>query len=132
MRISVASEDQQGLDAQVGMHFGRCPFFTFVNVEGHEIQQVEVVANPFYTTHQPGQVPGFIHQQGGQMMIAGGMGGRAVSFFEQFGIQAFTGSMGTVKEAVELALGGELDVAAGCAGHSGGNCEDHDHHHGHA
>jgi predicted Fe-Mo cluster-binding NifX family protein len=132
MRIAVSSSDNRGLEGQVSQHFGRCPYFTFVNVEDGEIRQVDVLDNPFYDGHQPGQIPGFVHQQGGTMIIAGGMGGRAVEFFEQLGIQPFTGAAGSVKHALELALGGELSGAMPCPGHGEGECDDHEgDHHGH-
>ena len=48
------------------------------------------------------------------VMLSGGMGGRAIQFFDQFGIQAATGATGTVRSALESYLGGELVGAAPC------------------
>jgi predicted Fe-Mo cluster-binding NifX family protein len=73
-----------------------------------------VIDNPYYGAHQPGQVPGFIHQQSADVMLSGGMGGRAIQFFQQYGIQAATGATGTVRTALESFLGGELSGAAPC------------------
>ncbi len=36
-KIALASEDGSGLDGLLSAHFGRCPFYTFVNVEGNQI-----------------------------------------------------------------------------------------------
>ena len=36
MLIAVSAETNQGLDSQVAHHFGRCPFFAMVEVEGEE------------------------------------------------------------------------------------------------
>ncbi|MQY69973.1 MAG: hypothetical protein GH145_03800 [Firmicutes bacterium] len=53
------------------------------------------------TAHgQPGQIPSFLKEQGIEVIIAGGMGPRAVGFFNQLGIKAVTGATGKVKEAV--------------------------------
>jgi predicted Fe-Mo cluster-binding NifX family protein len=47
-------------------------------------------------------------------MLSGGMGGRAIQFFEQVGIKAATGANGTVQQALENYLGGALEGAAPC------------------
>jgi predicted Fe-Mo cluster-binding NifX family protein len=114
MRIAVSADDPRGLDSAVSHHFGRCPYYVLVDAEGCEVGDARVVDNPFYGQHQPGQVPGFIHDQGAQVMLAGGMGGRAVAFFEQYGIQPVTGATGTVRQSVEQYLGGQLEGAAPC------------------
>jgi len=100
-----------------------------VDIDDSTIQAVAVVENPHFQDHRPGQVPAFVHSQAANMIVAGGMGGRAIAMFDQLSIQAFTGAQSTVREALDLALGGHLAVAAPCAGHSGGggDCDDHDH-----
>ena len=39
-RIALASEDGSGLEGTLSAHFGRCPFYTFVNVEGDRISRI--------------------------------------------------------------------------------------------
>ncbi len=114
MRVSVSADDNKGLDSVVSPHFGRCPYFVLVDVEGHEVKSVHAVPNPYYGHHQPGQVPGFIHSQGANVMLTGGMGRRAIAFFQQYGIQAVTGASGTVRRALEQYLGGGLQGAEPC------------------
>ncbi|MBC8507799.1 MAG: NifB/NifX family molybdenum-iron cluster-binding protein [Chloroflexi bacterium] len=114
MRIAISAETNNGLDSVVAHHFGRCPFFALVDVDGKEIKEVEVIPNPFYSGHQPGQVPGFIKEQNADVMLSGGMGGRAIQFFQQFNIQTATGASGTVQNALESYLGGNLSGAAPC------------------
>ncbi|MBC8253832.1 MAG: NifB/NifX family molybdenum-iron cluster-binding protein [Ardenticatenia bacterium] len=114
MRIAVSAGERTGLESPVSPHFGRCPFFALVDVEGREVGAVRTIPNPYYDEHQPGQVPGFIHSQGADVMLSGGMGGRALSFFEQHGIQAVTGASGTVRDAVKQFLDGSLEGAGPC------------------
>jgi predicted Fe-Mo cluster-binding NifX family protein len=114
MRIAVSVETNNGLDSMVAHHFGRCPYFAIVDVDGSDVKAVEVVDNPYFGAHQPGQVPGFIHQHEADVMLSGGMGGRAIQFFQQYGIQPATGANGTVRTALESYLGGELTGAAPC------------------
>jgi len=114
MRIAVSADDNNGLDSVVSPHFGRCPYYILVDLEGQEVRQVNTVENPYYGQHQPGQVPGLIHSQGANVMLTGGMGRRAIAFFQQYGIQAVTGASGTVRHALEQYLGGGLQGAAPC------------------
>jgi len=123
-RIAVSCDDDRGLDGVVAPHFGRCPYYTFVDVEGRQVLDVKVVSNPFYNQHAPGQVPAFIREHGAHVMLSGGMGSRAMAFFEQFGIEAVTGASGTVRHALERYLEGELVGAVPCresVGHGHGN-----------
>ncbi len=124
MRIAISADNNNGLDSIIGQHFGRCPFFALVEVDQNKIQSVSMIENPFYEGHQVGQVPGFIHEQGADVMLSGGMGGRAIQFFTQFGIDTATGARGTVKEAVTEYLAGNLSGTAPCA-------ESVEHGHGH-
>ncbi len=115
MILAFSTDDDGGLEGVLSYHFGRCPYYTFVDVEGAEIKDVRAVPNPFYEDHgEPGQVPSFIRSQAAQVIIAGGMGPRAISFFQQFGIEAITGASGRVKDAVELYLKGSLAGAEPC------------------
>ena len=114
MRIAVSTETNNELESVVAHHFGRCPFFALVDVEGRDVECVDVIQNPYYGAHQPGQVPGFIKEQNADVMLSGGMGGRAIEFFRQFGIDTATGATGTVRQALEQYLGGELTGAAPC------------------
>jgi predicted Fe-Mo cluster-binding NifX family protein len=47
-------------------------------------------------------------------MLTGGMGRRAIMFFEQFGVQPVTGAAGSVRQSLERYLGGTLQGAAPC------------------
>ena len=115
MRIAVSADSKQGIDSVVSPHFGRCPHFVLVDLDGDNVGEVREVDNPYYGNHEPGQVPGFIDSLGANVMLTGGMGGRAIMFFEQYGIEGVTGAYGTVRQSVERYLGGQLKGAAPCA-----------------
>ena len=104
MRIAVSIDEDKGLASVVSHHFGRCPHYLLADVEQTEIRDVTTVANPFFAQHQPGQVPGFINEQGVQVMITGGMGRRAIAFFQQYGIEPVTGAFGTVQQVLDQYL----------------------------
>ena len=115
MRVAVSVDDSNGLDSVVSPHFGRCPYYVLVDLDGQDVKQVNVVSNRNYGQHAPGTVPAFIQSQGADVMLAGGMGRRAIALFEQYGIQAATGASGTVRHALERYLGGELQRAEPCS-----------------
>lgn len=114
MKIAVTAENNNGLESMVAQHFGHAPFFILVDTENGEVTATQGVANPFAEVHQPGQIPDFIHEQKANVILSGGMGGRAIEFFEQLDIHAATGAIGTVRQALENYLGGKLKEAAPC------------------
>lgn len=123
MKIAVSSDTDQGLKSTVSGHFGRCPFFTMVDCEEKTIVKTEALINPFFQGHQPFEVPNFLKEQGIDVIITQGMGGRAIGFFQQNGIEPVTGCAGSVEEVVKAYLAGSVSNAAPCA-------ESVAHHHG--
>lgn len=72
-------------------HFGHCEHFALIDVDekGKKIQGKELVASP---GHQPGLLPEWLARQGVSVVIAGGMGSRAQSLFNQSGINVIIGA----------------------------------------
>lgn len=115
MRIAVSTDDNRGLAGIVSAHFGRCSSYTLIDVKDGEIENVSVVNNPFFGRHeQSGEVPAFIRNQGVDVMITGGMGPKAIGFFNQFGIEVVTGVGGKVEDAINSYLAGSLSGGQPC------------------
>ncbi|MBF0200813.1 MAG: NifB/NifX family molybdenum-iron cluster-binding protein [Desulfamplus sp.] len=70
-------------------HFGHCKEFCFVNVENNEITGKEVLEPP---PHEPGVLPGWLHDNAVNVVIAGGMGHKAQELFARAGIKVITGA----------------------------------------
>jgi predicted Fe-Mo cluster-binding NifX family protein len=86
-----------------------------VDVDGTEMKSAKVIDSPFYGGHgQSGEVPNFIHSQGVNVMITGGMGPKAIGFFNEFGIEVVTGASGRVRDALSSYLGGMLSGSESC------------------
>jgi predicted Fe-Mo cluster-binding NifX family protein len=115
IRIAISANDNNGIESAVSEHFGRCPYFIIVDVEENAIKSVQAIDNPYYVSHAPGHVLEFIHRQGAGVMLTGGMGLRAVGFFEQYSIEVATGATGTAQQAVQAYLAGKLRGASPCA-----------------
>ena len=121
-RIALATEDNQGLNGQISQHFGRCPYYLIVEVEGLEIAKSESVNNPYYNSHAPGMVPQFINEQGVNVMIAGGMGPMAIDMFTGLGIEVVSGAVGNVGNVLQAYLKGEITGVEPCQhDHPGGH-----------
>ncbi len=89
-------------------HFGHCQQFTILEVDSEEkkIIKSEALTPP---PHEPGVFPSWLGQLGCNLIIAGGMGGRAIDLFQQNGIQVVVGAKSKNPEEIVLAyLNGEL------------------------
>jgi len=73
-------------------HFGHCSEFTVFDVdrETKTIQQADTIPAP---VHQPGLLPGWLAERGIEMVIAGGMGQRAIALFNAAEITVCTGAL---------------------------------------
>lgn len=107
-------------------HFGHCEEFALIEADPGSKQilsQTRAVPPP----HEPGVLPRWLHQQGAQVIIAGGMGRRALELFAENGIAVHAGTTGaTPEELAQAFLDGRLgNTTPTCGqGHGGG------HHHG--
>jgi predicted Fe-Mo cluster-binding NifX family protein len=76
---------------QLSAHFGHCEQFALVEVDPSEkkIIGTEYAVPP---PHEPGVLPRWLHEQGVDVIIAGGMGQRAQPLFGQNGIGVVVGA----------------------------------------
>ncbi len=123
--VAVATNDDKVLQGEVSMHFGRCPFFTLVEVQDGKMGEARCVENPHYNNHQPGVMPGFIHGLGADVILAGGMGPKAVQLFHRFGMDVATGGVGRVGSVLEAYLDGSLSGIVPCSHDHPESCGDH-------
>lgn len=119
MKVAVSADTRQGLQSAVSGHFGKCPHFVLVDMDGDTVTGVTELDNPFFAGHAPGQVPAFIAEQKAEVMLTGGMGAKASAFFDQYGIRGMTGAAGTVEDALKAYRAGELREGGGCSHHPG-------------
>ncbi|ACS90742.1 MULTISPECIES: NifB/NifX family molybdenum-iron cluster-binding protein [Thermococcus] len=109
MKIAIPAEDKRGLESNVSGHFGRAKYFVFVDVEDNKIKNAEVVEVPF-EEHGPGDLPNFIKEHGGEVVLAYGMGRRAIDYFNQLGIEVVTGAYGKIEDVVDAFIHQVLEV----------------------
>jgi len=97
MKICIPTMGKRGLDESVGEHFGRVPTYTIVDLETDE---VKVVPNVSHHMGGQGDPPEIMAREGVNVMVCQGLGRRAISMFEGFGITVYIGAVGTVRDAV--------------------------------
>jgi predicted Fe-Mo cluster-binding NifX family protein len=93
-------------------HFGHCQQFAIVDVDE---EKKEIIGTSMMTPppHEPGVLPQWISQMECSIVIAGGMGGRAMSMFSQNGITVICGAPAQNPEDIVMAyLKGELVTGA--------------------
>ena len=69
-------------------HFGHCEAFAIVTVENDKIKSTKFLSPP---AHQPGVYPAFLKKNNVDIILAGGIGSRAISLFNSHGIKVETG-----------------------------------------
>jgi predicted Fe-Mo cluster-binding NifX family protein len=89
----------------VSPHFGRCQTYTMVDITNGNVVKKEQVANP---GHEPGAIPQFLHKLGAKRIVCGGMGARAIGFFEELGIEMQTGIQGRIDDVITELVKGTL------------------------
>ena len=81
------------------MHFGHCEQFALHDVDtaSKEILNSRQLTPP---AHEPGLLPRWLHDQGVNLVIAGGMGGRAQGIFAEHGIEVVVGAPAEPPESI--------------------------------
>jgi predicted Fe-Mo cluster-binding NifX family protein len=81
------------------LHFGHCEQFMVVDVDDQSraIRSSEALTPP---AHEPGVLPRWLKEMGADVIIAGGMGGRAQGLFAQSGVRVVTGAPSATPEVV--------------------------------
>lgn len=104
-------------EGKLAMHFGHCEQFAIieVNENSKEIVKQEDMVPP---AHEPGILPQWLHEQGTNVIIAGGMGQRAQQLFTQNNIKVVIGaSSSEPKELVSAFLQGTLETGDNICDH---------------
>jgi ATP-binding protein involved in chromosome partitioning len=87
-------------------HFGHCDQFALIETASGKIKRSSMLTPP---PHEPGLLPKWLHEQGANIILAGGMGTKAQELFNQKGIKVITGApMDSPESLVNQYLSGSL------------------------
>jgi predicted DNA-binding protein (UPF0251 family)/predicted Fe-Mo cluster-binding NifX family protein len=115
--IVLAANDDRGLGGEMAQHFGRCPYYVVVRVNGdHLVEETRIETNPYAEHHEQGVVPKFVHSLGADVILAPGMGQKAIAWFGRLGVEVATASRVQVGATLQAYLEGAISGATGCKG----------------
>jgi predicted Fe-Mo cluster-binding NifX family protein len=121
MKIAIPVEN-----GRLNAHFGNSREFAIVEVDANAktILHSETLPAP---KHEPGTFPRWLHSLGVQVIIAGGIGQRALTLFDQQGINVVAGQPNELSgKLVEAYLsGGVTAKPEGCDHHEHGEHGEH-------
>ena len=75
-------------EGKLSPHFGHCEQFGFFNVADGKISKRTDLDSP---VHEPGLLPRWLKDRGVDLVIAGGMGPRALELFAAAGVEVIYG-----------------------------------------
>lgn len=90
---------------QVSEHFGHCLSYVLFTVDNKKVVKKTTLPNP---GHSPGVLPPFLASHHVNVIIAGGMGQKAIDLFDEHQIETIVGAKGKVDDAITAYLAGEL------------------------
>lgn len=102
---------------QLNPHFGHCETFAFydINQEAKSITSTDRVTPP---PHEPGVLPGWLAEQGVNLVITGGMGQRAIQLCQDNKIEVILGAKAVAPaEIVQQFLSGGLSSGSNACDH---------------
>lgn len=118
-------------DGKLCSHFGHCESFTFVDVN----PQTKEILNIESKIPDEGiscQCASWISEQGANIILAGGMGGRPLGIFNQNGVKVVTGCFELpVNDVVTSYLESTLITGENSCGGEHSHCHGHTHGHHH-
>lgn len=98
-------------------HFGHCGHFSMITVdpERKEILSTDLLDPP---PHEPGVLPRWLREQGADVVIAGGIGQRAVDVLAQNGVAVIVGApIETPRNLATAYLNGTLQGGQNACSH---------------
>ena len=108
MIIGIPMMGGSGPDDPVGEHFGRVPFYLLYDTDKDSHRVVPNTSDHMGGMGYPAQI---LSDMGIDVLVCRDLGRRAVSMFEERGVQVFVGAEGTAGEALKAYKNGSLQKA---------------------
>ncbi len=112
MIIAISSEGKD-LDSNVDPRFGRAKYFIIYDTDLDNINVIDNIQNLQAAQGAGIQAAQNVAKQNVELVISGNLGPKAYTTLQAAGIKTALWSKGTVKEAIELAKGGQLEYTQG-------------------
>lgn len=119
MKICIPVLTQEGMNSPLSSHFGQADYFAMFDDETQALTFFNNTGHHHGGTLTPAEI---IHQAGAQVVLCGGLGGKAVQLFQQLGVHVFNQASGTVADILAAYKAGSLPEATDATA-----CHDHAH-----
>lgn len=89
------------VQGKLAMHFGHSQSFSLIEIDETTkdvIGSKSIIPPP----HEPGVLPRWLHENGADVIITGGMGMRAQQFFQEYGIKVVVGAPAETPEKIAV------------------------------
>jgi len=108
IRVAIPSDSDSGLDSTRSGHFGKCNFYTLVDIAGTDIVAVQTMKNGGHVVGGCDVPVRLLKGWDVNKVVVAGIGGRPLAGFLQQGIQVYSGLGNTVSETVSAYTQGLL------------------------
>jgi len=108
MKIVIPTNTKEGLTAKLSEHFGRCQTYTFLDENG---EVLEIIDNTSEHNGGQGRPPELMKQHGADILLCQGLGSRALSLCQEFGIEVYVHQTETVGDIFTLWKNNQLKPA---------------------
>jgi predicted Fe-Mo cluster-binding NifX family protein len=109
MKIVIPTNDNNGTLSKMGAHFGKANFYTIVQIENNEIQDVEVIANPGHAGGACSNAIMNILNLKPDALIVVGIGPNPAMGFNKAGLPVYVDKQSfTVEESINKLLNNQL------------------------
>ena len=113
VKIVFPTLDETG--ESIGQHFGRVPHYAWFEIKEGKVTDRGVVPNDSEHFGGVGLPPERMQRIGTEVMIVLGMGGRAISMFQDMNIAVLEAKGESIVENIDLFVKGELkELTEGC------------------
>ena len=100
----------------IASHFGHCVGFQIFDVDNNKtIVNQSTIEN--FGEHKPGVLPQVLQKHGIEVVIADGIGQKAINLFNEAGIKVITGASGLIENSLRSFLDGTLKDGGNICSH---------------
>ncbi len=108
IRLAIPADSDAGLQAQRSGHFGKCAYYTLIDIKDQQVQQVVAMQNGGHVQGGCSVPVVLLNANHVNKLIVAGIGGRPLQGFRETGIEVYAGVGQTVQETVDLFLNDQL------------------------
>jgi len=108
IRVAIPSDTDTGLTSPRSGHFGKCAYYTLVDIADQDVVSVQTMQNGGHVVGGCSVPVRLLKGWDVNKVVVAGIGGRPLAGFENEGIQVYSGQGDTVQETVNAFLQGQL------------------------